>query len=118
MILTWPSASWHTDGNENKRNIRQARWGGGEREEGCSGGAGWNGKMVLMEERKGEKKTKEKNIDIGARRRSVKLLHLSVHTDVNLHFPRLGRMARVLCVRLFDCPLDCNSNTLGACLES
>lgn len=53
MILTWPSASWHTDENQNKRNIHQASWGGGEGEGGGGGGVGWNGKMAL------------KNIDLG-----------------------------------------------------
>lgn len=88
MILTWPSASWHTDGNQNKRNIYQVRWAGGEGEEACGGGSGWNGKMALKEKKK-ERRGGKKNIDIGARRQSAKLPHLSVRMNVNLHFPRL-----------------------------
>lgn len=52
MILTWPSTSWHTDGNQNKRNIHQVGWAGGEREEGWRKGAGQLGKISLKEEKK------------------------------------------------------------------
>lgn len=59
MILTWPRASWHTDENQNKRNIRQAMWGSGEGEQGCSGSAGGNGEMALKEDKKGMEEKKK-----------------------------------------------------------